>query len=373
MSWKVSDSEPRSYEIRSVEPLLEGSALLSGGHVPGRRFVILDNGVPPRWRDLLRSYFERHRVEVQIMELRGGESCKEMPVVMQIIERLETFQLDRRGEPIIVIGGGAVLDVGGFAASIYRRGVPYIRVPTTLLGYVDASVGIKTAINFGSLKNLIGTFSEPYLVLLDTGLFDSLPTREISSGLGEILKLGFGCSTPLFRLLERQSNILEPRAFRTLGGRQMLHLAIEVMLRELRPNLRETDLWRVVDLGHTFSQAFEMVDNGNRLRHGEAVSLDVGISAVLAARRGLLPQADIARLARLTSRLGLPTTMPNVSSETLWCSVLERTRHRAGRQRIPLPRHLGECVFVDDVTADELAAAIDAFPRAFSQPTFSRV
>ena len=367
--WRVSDDESRHYEIRTAEPLLDADSvdLLSGGHVPGRRFVILDNGVPPWWREQLSTYFRRHGVDIHLMALQGGEACKEMTVVLRIIEEVEAFGLDRRNEPIIVIGGGAVLDVGGFAASIYRRGVPYIRVPTTLVGYVDAAVGIKTAVNFGGLKNLIGTFSAPYLVLLDRAFLRSLPSRAVSSGLGEILKLGLGCDEQIFVLLEREAGILAEGGLGTASALRLLTRSIEVMLRELHPNLHESNLSRAVDLGHTFSQVFEMIGGGGALGHGEAVSLDLGISAILSAHRGLLSESELLRLARLMSQLGLPTTLPEMATEALWRSVLERKRHRGGQQRIPLPRRLGECVFVDDITPDELDAAMAVFLRTFNE------
>jgi 3-dehydroquinate synthetase len=357
----VRAEQARSYEIRVAEPLLDigNEALLAGGAVPGRRFVVLDDGIPPRWRFALERYFAAHGIVAHIMPVPGGESVKDVDSVLRVIAALDEFGLDRRNEPVIGIGGGAILDSAGLAASLYRRGVPFIRVPSTLLAFVDAAVGIKTAVNFGSRKNLIGSFEPPLAVLLDRALLRSLPAAEIASGLGEILKLGLGCDTELFERLEAGAGRFGAGAFTDRGDTELLFRAISVMLAQLEPNLFEDDLCRAVDLGHTFSQAFELQAGRQAARHGEAVALDLNLSAVIASRRGILAGPALTRLTRLTRRLNLPTTVPEIGPEELWQAVTDRTRHRAGRQRVPLPDAIGSCVFVDDLTISEVAASLD--------------
>jgi 3-dehydroquinate synthase len=279
--------------------------------------------------------------------------------VLRVIAGFDEFGLDRRNEPVIAIGGGAILDSVGLAASLYRRGVPFIRVPSTLLAFVDAAVGIKTAVNFGSRKNLIGSFEPPLAVLLDRALLRSLPGAEIASGLGEILKLGLGCDSELFERLEAGAGRFGAGAFTGRADTELLFRAISVMLAELEPNLFEDDLCRAADLGHTFSQAFELRAGRQAARHGEAVALDLNLSAVIASRRGILADTALARLTRLTQRLNLPTNVPEIGPEELWRAVTDRTRHRAGRQRMPLPDAIGSCAFVDDVTITEVAASLD--------------
>jgi 3-dehydroquinate synthetase len=342
----VRAEQARSYEIRVAEPLLDigNEALLAGGAVPGRRFVVLDDGIPPGWRFALERYFAAHGIVAHIMPVPGGESVKDVDSVLRVIAALDEFGLDRRNEPVIGIGGGAILDSAGLAASLYRRGVPFIRVPSTLLAFVDAAVGIKTAVNFGSRKNLIGSFEPPLAVLLDRALLRSLPAAEIASGLGEILKLGLGCDTELFERLEAGAGRFGAGAFTDRGDTELLFRAISVMLAQLEPNLFEDDLCRAVDLGHTFSQAFELQAGRQAARHGEAVALDLNLSAVIASRRGILAGPALTRLT---------------GPEELWQAVTDRTRHRAGRQRVPLPDAIGSCVFVDDLTISEVAASLD--------------
>jgi 3-dehydroquinate synthetase len=366
--WPVTACSVAPYEIRVCEPLLaEGNrALTEYGHVPGRRFVILDSAVAPSWQDRLLSYFRAHGIQPTFMVVPGGEQCKNLETVGAIIHRLRQFGLDRRNEPVILVGGGAVLDTGGFAASIYRRGVPFIRVPTTLLAYVDASVGIKTGVNVGTAKNLVGAFHPPALVLLDREFFSSLSPRDIASGLGEILKLGLGCDEDLFDMLDAAADTFATTRLRDAAGFTILARSIEVMLDELRPNIFERELCRRVDLGHTFSQAFEMSSLADPLLHGEAVALDLNLSALISVRRGLLSEKESARLANLTDELGLPGVPPAMQPPAVWDSLTERTQHRAGRQRAPLPLRIGECTSVDDLREDEV---VDAFRELAARTT----
>ncbi|MEV0726967.1 sedoheptulose 7-phosphate cyclase [Micromonospora purpureochromogenes] len=357
----LANNDIFGYEIRVSRGILspDNLSLLHGGPVPGRRFVIVDGGLSERLIDGLTDYFAAHSMETRILTLPGGEACKRLEVSGDIVEQLEHFALDRRNEPVVIIGGGAVLDVGAFAASIYRRGVPYIRVPTTLLGFVDAAVGVKTAVNHLGLKNLIGTFYEPTLVLLDQTLLRGLPTRQVRSGLGEVMKIAVGCDPVLFEMLEAQDISNATRWVSSTSAMQVIVRTVESMLRQLQGNLRESELTRLVDLGHTFSPAFEN-DPVAPMLHGEAVALDLVITATIARNRNLMPATDLVRLLKLMRGLGLPIELPTLDPEAVWRSVKERTRHRGGRQRLPLPRKIGHCVFVDDLTPDELRSALIA-------------
>ena len=366
--WRVSADRRQNYDVLVTEPLLAefNDALLLGGSVPGRRFVVIDSGVPVAWRMKIRTYFTSHGVGIKIMEMPGGEAFKNTDSVLRLIKAFDDFELGRRNEPVIVIGGGAVLDTACLAASLYRRGIPYIRVPSTLLAYVDASIGIKTGVNFGSGKNLIGAFSAPLSVLLDRAFLRSLPHREISSGLGEILKLGLACDSELFAALEEDGERLRSSRFSDENGLPLLARAVSVMLGELESNMFEDNLYRAVDLGHTFSQPLELLAGPAAMRHGEAVALDLNLSAAIAHRRGLFDASTLHRLALLTKRLGLPTKFPDIEPELLWHSVTERTRHRGGRQRIPLPTRIGGYTFVDDLRPGEVSESLSALRETLS-------
>jgi 2-epi-5-epi-valiolone synthase len=359
-NWTVNADRIGSYELRMVEPLLApGQGALSElGRRPGRRLVILDDGAGAHWEEPLRRCLRSLDIEADLIAIPGGEAAKSMEMVESLLQRFQSFGVDRRAEPIIIVGGGAVLDVGAFAASIYRRGVPYIRVPTTLLAYVDASIGVKTGINFKRTKNLVGSFAAPALVLLDRAFFRTLPSREISSGMGELIKLAVGCDALLFEALEKLAQRRNSRAPFAESDIELATLdrAIDTTIQVLGGNIYEGELSRPLDLGHTFSQAFEMA-GPDVVRHGEAVAWDVNMSAILAVQRGLLSEADAGRIAKITSWLGLPTQIPDIGITELWASALERSQHRGGRQRIPLPVKLGRCIFADDIAEAEVETA----------------
>lgn len=362
-TWRVAAERAQAYEIRVAEPLLDpaNSALRETGRWRTRCFVVLDAGLPCSVRGQISQYFLHYSVSAEFLTLPGGETSKDFDTLQRLLAAFDHYGLNRRTEPVIIVGGGSVLDVASFAASVYRRGVPFVRVPTTLLSYVDASIGVKTAINLGHRKNRVGSFAPPFAVFLDTGFLYSLDYAEIASGLGEILKLALGCDAPLLDMLEASEPAFRARHFADPAVRAILQRAIDLMLRELSGNLYEEDLCRVVDLGHTFSQVFEFAERGPGLRHGEAVAIDLNLTAIIAMHRGLLSATEAARLARLTAILGLPMHIPHPDADRLWESVVERTAHRGGQQRFPLPVRLGECTFINDLRHEEVARALREF------------
>ena len=358
-SWHVKVDQVGSFDIVESDPLFSDGAskLVRYGRVPGRRLVFMDEAVYNVWAEVFKKNLADHQVDATIVKVPGGEAAKSMDVALKLVREMRVFGLDRRHDPLIVVGGGAVLDVSGFSASMYRRGVPYIRVPTTLLAYVDASVGIKTGVNYGIEKNLLGSFYPPTSVVLSRAFFDTLPTREFSSGQGEILKLAVGCDGELFdMLIDYSARTFQNFALEDKLGGRILNRAVTTMVEELQPNLFEQNLYRSVDMGHTFSQPLEMTAG---LRHGEAVSMDVQLSAVISAERGLLKHRDLNQIITTAAGLGLPTRLPEIEPELLWRSQLERVEHRGGAQHTPLPTGIGRCTFVDDLCQEELYDAIN--------------
>jgi 3-dehydroquinate synthase len=276
---------------------------------------------------------------------------------LYLVRELDSFPIHRRDEPIIAIGGGVLTDVVGFVASSYRRGVPHIKAPTTLMGYVDASIGIKTGLNFNSNKNRLGSFFAPKTVLLDKSFLLTLPRRHILNGVCEIIKLAVIKDANLFRLLEVDGVHSVDAHFQNPEGDAILDRAIEGMLEELEPNLFEEDLARKVDFGHTFSYGLETRHEA-RLLHGEAVLLDILVSTVIARGRDLLTDEETCRIFRLTDALGISINASVLDPGLLWQSLIERTYHRNGLQRVPMPRGIGGCVFLNDIRAREIETAV---------------
>jgi len=278
---------------------------------------------------------------------------------------MNDFGVPRQSNPIIAIGGGVLLDIVGMAASLYRRGVPYIRIPTTLLSLVDAGVGVKVGVNFSGHKNRIGTYYPPQVAFLDRTFLQSLDRRQLRSGLAEILKVAIARDKSLFELLETHAIALIRQKFQSTScSRLVVRYTLQDMLDELAPNLWEHKLERALDFGHSFSPAIELVALP-RILHGEAVALDIAISSVLAHQRGLLSQGDLSRILELMRALSLPVVNTVCDDLALLHRALQDiAMHRGGLQRLPLPISIGSVGFYNNVSSTEIEAAVDALKTA---------
>jgi len=358
--WRVTYQRPIQYDIVNAPNLFhpQNDALLSVGEIKNaRRFVVVDSNVQRYYSAEIRNYFAHHQIDAKIITFPGGEENKSIESYRSILCDLDSFPIHRRDEPIIAIGGGVLTDVVGFVASSYRRGIPHIKVPTTLMGYVDASVGIKTGLNFNGNKNRLGSFEPPLKVLLDKSFLKTLPIRHILNGVCEIIKLAIIKDPELFTLLELHGANSVTTHFQDEIGNSILDRAISGMLEELQPNLFEENLARKVDFGHTFSYGLETRHEADLL-HGEAVLLDIVISVLIARARNLLSEDDTGRIFRLVAGLGIALNTDVLDPYLLWQSLEERIHHRNGLQRVPMPDGIGNCVFINDVRQDEIKSAV---------------
>ncbi|KAL7542855.1 hypothetical protein ACHAWF_007269 [Thalassiosira exigua] len=293
--------------------------------------------------------------------------------VDDILDELCAYKLRRR-EPFLAIGGGCVLDVAGMAACLYRRGVPFVRVPTTLLAIVDASVGVKNGVDYccagtdETYKNRVGSFYAPSACLLDPAFIASQDARNISNGLGEIIKLALVRSSDLFDLLEAHGKTLvetrfEDEALKQSGvSSRIIDQSIQIMLEELGPNLWESKLDRCVDYGHTFSKLLEMVP-GADIMHGEAVNVDGFFCVIISHLRGYIDMETVNRIFACMKSLKLPTNSSDLQLDLAWQSCKDAIEHRHGEQRIPLITEIGESVCASDITEEELARALDVMAQ----------
>lgn len=287
----------------------------------------------------------------------------------KLLDAMCAYKLRRR-EPFLAIGGGVVLDIAGMAACMYRRGVPFVRVPTTLLAIVDASVGVKNGVDYccgvtdETYKNRVGSFYAPSSCLLDTSFISTQDRRNVSNGFGEILKLALVRSTDLFELLETHgANLIEERFAPSSSvpdgvGQRVIELSIQIMLEELGPNLWEHTLERCVDYGHTFSKLLEMVP-GVDIMHGEAVNIDGFFCCLLSYLRGFISMDTVNRVFRCMQSLNLPTTSSHLTPMLAWQSCKDAVEHRHGAQRIPLITEIGDSVCVSDVCPEEIYRALE--------------
>ncbi|KAM9182550.1 2-epi-5-epi-valiolone synthase-like [Mergus octosetaceus] len=335
-----------------------------------RRFIVIDEVVDELYGSKVRQYFEENDVQHKILALPTTEETKSMDLVLNILQEVQNFSIDRRTEPIIAIGGGVCLDIVGLAASLYRRRTPYIRIPTTLLSYVDASVGAKTGVNFLQCKNKLGGYTPPVASFLDRSFIQSIPRRHISNGLGEILKMALMKHKGLFDLLKSHGKYLLDTKFQSCSGSadhgdaalQTTRIAIETMLEELAPNLWEDDLDRLVDFGHLISPELEMRVLPS-LMHGEAVNIDMAFMTYVAHARGLLSAGEKEQIIQCMRGLELPVWHGGCSWALIKTALRERLKHSGGQPRMPLPTGLGVADIFNDTSEETLERAYKLWVR----------
>lgn len=317
----------------------------------GRVALVTERNVRARLSDRARAALEAAGLEVAFVNAPSGESAKSLRAVSSLWSAFASAGIARDGG-VVALGGGAIGDAAGFAASTYLRGVRVAQVPTTLLAMVDASIGGKTAIDIPAGKNLVGAFHQPDAVVVDVGALATLPRRERSSGLAEIVKTAF--------LVDRESVAHVERAIpRVLAGDtgasfSAIALSAEVKASVVTADPTEQGLRALLNFGHTMGHAYETA-TGYSVRHGEAVAVGLVYACALAEVLGLAPAALRAEMERLLAKAALPVRarLPRAA----WALLQRDKKVRAGKVRWILPRRIGRFSEVTDVRERDLRAA----------------
>jgi 3-dehydroquinate synthase len=293
--------------------------------------------------------------ESELILIPDSEKNKSLEAVRTVYDRLIEARLDRRSI-VFALGGGVVGDVAGFSAATYLRGVPFVQMPTTLLGMVDASIGGKVAVDHPLGMNLIGAFKLPFAVIADTDALATLPGEELHSGMAEVVKHGIIGDAGLFGLLEADpasSPVPVP------GRRSWIVRAMQVKIDIVARDPLEQGERGKLNLGHTFGHAIEQLSN-YALQHGEAVAIGLVCAARLAERTGRCDAVTAGRIEALLRALGLPILIPAGMSTNAVLEGMVKDKKRVGaRQRFVLPRTIGEVEFADDVGEDDLRAVLE--------------
>jgi len=326
--------------------------------------LVVDDKVHAIYGQALAAHAHHHLNVMDTVIIPGDEAHKTWTEAESICNSAMRCALGRSGV-IVAVGGGVILDVAGFAASIYRRGIGYLRIPTTLIGQVDVSVGVKQGINAGHRKNVLGSFYAPMASINDSSFLGTLSASHLASGMAEIIKMAMIADPVLFGLVEQHGAELIARRFQepAAAARAIMMRAEVAMLRELKGNLFETTLQRSVDYGHTFSVVLE-TDGAYALPHGHAVGLDMLISTCLAASRGLCPTTVLERLLAVYGQVGLPLSQEICSADRLIESLESVRKHRGGALNLVVPREIGRPMYLQEVGRDELQEALDTLAYA---------
>lgn len=351
------DLGERAYPIY-IGTALIGDAELYRRHIVGRQVMVVSNETvaPLYLNKVLAALGGGYRVETVILP--DGEQYKTLDILNHIYDALLTARFDRRCT-LIALGGGVIGDMTGFAAASYQRGVNFIQVPTTLLSQVDSSVGGKTGVNHRLGKNMIGAFHQPMAVLADTATLDTLPDRELSAGLAEVIKYGLINDADFFTWLEANMEALVAR------DRDALAYAIERSCtdkaRVVAADEKESGQRALLNLGHTFGHAIETGMGYGEWLHGEAVGAGMCMAADLSRRLGWIGDADLVRVIDLIRRAGLPTAPPDDLTGSRFLELMAVDKKVLdGQLRLVLMKSLCESIVTADFDAEKLREAVGA-------------
>jgi len=351
--------DDRSYPIHIGAGLLGQAELILPHLAQKRAMVVTNTTVAPLYLAQLTATLEAGGVAVTSVVLPDGEVYKNWETLNLIFDALLTQRAERK-TTLIALGGGVIGDMTGFAAASYQRGVPFIQIPTTLLSQVDSSVGGKTGINHPLGKNMIGAFYQPKLVLADTDTLKTLPARELSAGLAEVIKYGLIWDVEFLAWLE--ANMDKLRALDPVAITHAIYRSCEIKAQVVAQDEREGGIRAILNLGHTFGHAIETgMGYGNWL-HGEAVAAGMVMAVETSQRLGWLTEADVARTRALISAAGLPDAAPDLGVET-WLEYMGHDKKvEGGKMRFVLLKKMGEAVITADVPTDVLTGVLTA-PR----------
>ncbi|MDT7581261.1 MAG: demethyl-4-deoxygadusol synthase [Pseudonocardiales bacterium] len=371
-------AEPDAFHVEAYEKIAYSLVYVDGAFGPenreladsyrsfGRCLMVVDEAILDLYGEKIRGYFAHHGIELSIFPVSIRETDKTLRTLERIVDAFGDFGLVRT-EPVLVVGGGLTTDVTGLACAVFRRSTNYIRVPTSLIGLIDASVAIKVAVNHGRSKNRLGAYHASQKVILDFSFLATLPLDQVRNGMAELIKIAVVGNNGIFEALEKYGEDLLHTRFGHVDGtpelRETAHRvtyeAIGTMLDLEVPNLQELDLDRVIAFGHTWSPTLELTPEVPYF-HGHAIAIDMALSTTIAERRGYISVSDRDRIFWLMSRIGLSLTSPYLTPELLRSGTDSIVQTRDGLLRAAVPRPVGECFFINDLTPDELDAALTA-------------
>lgn len=346
----------RSYDIITGQGILGNAAEYLGPFVKGHKCLLLtDSNVGPIFAKKVSEMLAAAGAETFLLSFPAGEEHKTLETVGSICSHAVKCGLDR-SSLIVALGGGVCGDIAGFVAAIYMRGINFIQIPTTLLAAVDSSVGGKTGVDMPAGKNLIGAFWQPKLVLMDPEVFTTLPAKEIRCGLAEVVKYGVIMDAQLFAELEQNTDKLN--AVNLPFYTEIIARCCELKAQVVAADERESGLRAILNYGHTFGHAVELVSNFT-LAHGEGVAIGMNMAMELAVQTGLIDRAVAVRQRKLLEKLALPCNLStSVNPEEIYAGMLKDKKKVGSRLNLVIPLQIGKVVIKSGFEPDAIIKAI---------------
>lgn len=366
---RVDLSDGRDYPIYIGSDFSASqTAALLRPHVHGKRALLITNDrIAPMYLDRFQQILEEKDevgsgIRVDTVVLPDGEEHKTFECMAMILDRALELGLDRR-TTFVALGGGVIGDMVGFASAIYQRGVNFIQVPTTVMAMVDSSVGGKTGVNHPLGKNMIGSFHQPQCVFIDTSALNTLPDRELKSGLSEVIKYGLIRDTQFFKWQEE--NMAKILARDPIATRYAIKRSCENKSEVVKADEREAGVRATLNLGHTFGHAIENGSGYGTWLHGEGVAIGTAMAAVMSEKMGWIDGELRQRIYDIMEEADLPVKLPRDSPMTveMFQKLMSLDKKVADGQLrlILLKGDLGNCMFTGDFSTNALQETIEEF------------
>ena len=335
----------RSYPITIQANLFSRPDLLTSILPSDKVVIVTNNVVGPLYTDKLLNCLTGK--DVTVIEIEDGEHNKTLQTYEMVISRLLEMHAGR-DTTLIALGGGVVGDLSGFVAACYQRGIPFIQVPTTLLSQVDSSVGGKTAVNHPLGKNMIGAFYQPKAVLIDTDTLATLPAREFSAGMAEVIKYGIIYDAAFFEWLEANIDALKSKNQEALE--KAIYRCCEIKAEIVAQDEKESGIRALLNLGHTFGHAIEAEMGYGTWLHGEAVATGIVLASLTAQQKGWLSASEVRRIKSLLAAFDLPLAVPKeMHTADFMRHMAHDKKVKAGKIRFIIPKNIGHAVVTDEV------------------------
>ncbi len=344
-----------SYNI-NIGPglLMQTGAMLKEIGVDDKLVIITDPTVKSLYGTTLKQSLTGNGFKVRILTVPEGEKQKSLETAGRLYNELTSFYAERT-TAILALGGGVIGDLAGFVSATYLRGVPLIQIPTNLLSQVDSSIGGKVAVNHGLLKNKIGVFYQPRLVISDITTLKTLTAEEISDGLAEVIKYGVIRDGELFTYLEENLDrirLLDDKALETIIFR-----SAKIKAEVVEKDERDFGLRNILNYGHTVGHAIESISDF-KVRHGEAVAIGMMVAARISNKMDMLDKREVTRLREVIARAGLPTELPDLKLKELIQAMKHDKKILQGKIRFVLPKSIGDVFITDEVSPSILEEAL---------------
>ncbi len=337
----------RSYTIHIGAGLLAESGIIARkAGLDGDAVVIVDKRVAGQYGSHTLESLRKAGFNAALLQVPSGERSKSLSRAEKLFEAMIELELDRRAW-VVAVGGGVVGDLAGFVAATFMRGIAYVQVPTSLLAQVDSSVGGKTAVNLKAGKNLVGAFHQPRAVISDVETLRTLPRREISAGVAEVIKHGLIADLRLLTFVREHAKAIMSRDTPVMA--HLIQRSCEIKAEVVQQDERERGLRRILNCGHTVGHGIETVGRPRRLRHGEAVALGMLAEMRIAQQIGLAAESDRAQLMDVLRAVRLPVALPGLDVDSVMAAMKVDKKVARGRWVMALPEGLGHVKIVEDV------------------------